>query len=88
MCVFWNGDIDCNIHDEDEQQITCEIKHNELQYKLITIFIYVKCKYNLKRPVRDKMLQQDTIDNKSWCSVGDFNVITLIDEELGGCLII
>ena len=23
--VFWNSDIDCNILDEDEQQITCEI---------------------------------------------------------------
>ena len=30
--VFWNSDIDCNILDEDEQEITCNMKHNELQY--------------------------------------------------------
>ncbi|TMX04544.1 hypothetical protein EJD97_007651, partial [Solanum chilense] len=33
--VFWSNDIDCNILDEDEQQITCNMKHNELQYKFI-----------------------------------------------------
>ena len=28
--VFWSSDLDCNILNEDEQQITCDIKHNEL----------------------------------------------------------
>ncbi|TMX00200.1 hypothetical protein EJD97_001201, partial [Solanum chilense] len=43
--VFWNTDVDCNILDEDEQQITCDIKHNELQRQFITTFVYAKCKY-------------------------------------------
>ena len=33
--VFWSNDIDCNILDEEEQQISCNMKHNELQYKFI-----------------------------------------------------
>ena len=32
---FWSNDIDCNILDEEEQQISCNMKHNELQYKFI-----------------------------------------------------
>ena len=40
--VFWNSDIDCNILDEDEQQITCDMKHNELQYQFTTTFIYAR----------------------------------------------
>ena len=30
--VFWSSDINCNILDVDQQQITCNMKHNELQY--------------------------------------------------------
>ena len=38
--VFWNSDIDCNILDEDEQQITCNMKHNELPYQFANTFVY------------------------------------------------
>ena len=37
---FWNSDINCNILDDDEQQITCYIKQNELQRQFITTFAY------------------------------------------------
>ena len=30
--VFLSSDTDCNILDEVEQEITCNMKHNELQY--------------------------------------------------------
>ncbi|TMW92588.1 hypothetical protein EJD97_012827, partial [Solanum chilense] len=42
--IFLSSDIDCNILDEDEQQITCDKKHNELQYQFTSTFIYAKCK--------------------------------------------
>lgn len=28
--VYWNSDIDCTILDKDEQQVTCDMKQNEL----------------------------------------------------------
>ena len=43
---FWSNYMDCNILDKDEQQITCNMKHNELQYKFYSTFIYAKCKYH------------------------------------------
>ena len=42
ILVFWGSDIDCNILDENDQQITCDIKHNQLQRKFITTFGYAK----------------------------------------------
>lgn len=28
---LWNGDVDCVVKDHDDQQITCDFSHNELQ---------------------------------------------------------
>ncbi|KAH0712277.1 hypothetical protein KY289_008236 [Solanum tuberosum] len=83
--LFWNLDIDCKILDEDDQHVTCEIAHNELQTQFTTTIIYAKCKDLLRRPLWDRMLQQanDTA-NSPWCAVGDYNVITSMDEKLGG----
>ncbi|KAG5631353.1 hypothetical protein H5410_003070 [Solanum commersonii] len=37
-----NQDVDCNVLEEDEQQVTCEIIHNELSTKFTTTFVYAK----------------------------------------------
>lgn len=37
---FWNGDIDCTTTNEDDQQITCDIKHNELQNQFTINLVY------------------------------------------------
>ncbi|KAH0639245.1 hypothetical protein KY290_036523 [Solanum tuberosum] len=83
--LFWNLDVDCKVLDEDEQQVTCEMAHNELQTKFITTIIYAKCKDQLRRPLWDRMLHQaNATTNSPWCAVGDCNVITSMDEKLGG----
>ena len=33
--VFWSSDIECNILDEVEQQITCNMKHKEYHINLL-----------------------------------------------------
>ncbi|WMV30180.1 hypothetical protein MTR67_023565 [Solanum verrucosum] len=82
--IFWDRDIDCVVLEEDEQQITCDIGHNELQTPFKITFVYAKCKDHLRRPLWDRMLFQAADSNKPWCSVGDYNVITTIEEKLGG----
>ncbi|KAH0772311.1 hypothetical protein KY290_016292 [Solanum tuberosum] len=77
-------DIDCVILEEDEQQITCDIGHNELQTHFNMTFVYAKCKDHLRRPLWDRMIFRAAESNKPWCSVGDYNVITSIEEKLGG----
>ncbi|XP_010314574.1 uncharacterized protein [Solanum lycopersicum] len=42
------------------------------------------CKDYLRRPLWDKMLQQANEDTNPWCAVADFNVITAVEEKLGG----
>lgn len=59
--LFWNGDVECVVKDHDEQQITCDLSHNELQDKFTIIFVYEKCKENIRRPLCYLMLQQEQI---------------------------
>lgn len=57
MVKFWfYGGVICKILDEDEQQTTFEMKHNESEYKFTSSFVYSKCKDLLTRPLWDKML--------------------------------
>jgi len=61
--LFWNTDIDCVILEEDEQQITCDIRHNELQTNFTYTFVYAKCKDHLRRPLWDRMLHHAAGNN-------------------------
>lgn len=60
ILVFCNGDVDNIISDEDAQKITYDFNHNEVKNKFTTTFVYAKCKYHLRRPLWDKLLQQDS----------------------------
>ncbi|XP_049348974.1 uncharacterized protein LOC125813528 [Solanum verrucosum] len=83
--LFWNTDIICTVLETDEQQITCEISHTDIQGTYIKTFVYAKCKDYLRRPLWDRLLHiSDSRDTIPWCTVGDFNVIIDIDEKLGG----
>ena len=47
ICVFFNEDIEGVINDEDEQQITCESKNNDVQKHFTITFIYANIKDHL-----------------------------------------
>lgn len=70
--------------DENEKQITCKLKNNELHNEFIITFFYEKCKNHLRRSLWNKMIQQSDEKDTPWCIVGDFDVITGIEEKLGG----
>ncbi|KAK4707460.1 hypothetical protein R3W88_033007 [Solanum pinnatisectum] len=85
--LFWNTDVTCKVLEADEQQVTCEINHNEVPVTYIKTFIYAKCKEYLRKPLWDRLLYfADMTESIPWCTVGDFNVITDTDEKLGGCV--
>ena len=84
--LFWNVDIYCNFRDEYDQKISCDFNYNELQNQFTITFMYAKCKEHLRRPLWDKMLQHAEREDKPWCLVGDYNVITSTEEKFGGYL--
>ncbi|KAG5568244.1 hypothetical protein H5410_064739 [Solanum commersonii] len=81
--LFWNKDIDCVVIEEDDQQITCDISHNEIQTHFTITFVYAKCKDQLRRPLWDIMLFHVTKAETAKAH-SDYNVITSIEEKLGG----
>ncbi|KAH0714942.1 hypothetical protein KY284_007847 [Solanum tuberosum] len=83
--LFWTNDISYKGLEADEQQVTCELNHVEALDTYINTFVYAKCKDHLRRPLWERMLHfADTNNNIPWCTVGDFNVITDLDEKLSG----
>ncbi|KAG5580340.1 hypothetical protein H5410_050967 [Solanum commersonii] len=80
---FWSNAITGNIHENSDQHITGDFKHSDLTEKFMVSFIYAKCKEHMRKPLWDSLLQYASLDIP-WCTIGDFNVITSIEEKLGG----
>ncbi|XP_049348976.1 uncharacterized protein LOC125813531 [Solanum verrucosum] len=81
--LFWSNAITGNIRENSEQHITGDFKHSDLTEGFMVSFIYAKCKEHMRRPLWDSLLQYASLDIP-WCTIGDFNVITNIEEKLGG----
>ncbi|XP_049365268.1 uncharacterized protein LOC125830095 [Solanum verrucosum] len=81
--LFWSNTITGNIHENSEQHIIGGFKHSDLTEGFMVSFIYAKCKEHMRRPLWDSLLQYASLDIP-WCTIGDFNVITNIEEKLGG----
>ncbi len=81
--LFWSNDISCDILESDQQQVTCEISHENCKEKFTMTYVYAKCKDQLRKPLWEVMLKRSESRNP-WCVLGDFNVITSISEKLGG----
>lgn len=80
---LWTIDYDCTILESDDQQVTCEMKHTGNPEKFMITFVYAKCKDELRRTLWDRFIHLSTV-KIPWCTMGDFNVITSIDEKKGG----
>ncbi|KAH0705908.1 hypothetical protein KY285_010432 [Solanum tuberosum] len=81
--LFWANAITGNIHENSEQHITGDFKQSDLTEGFMVSFIYAKCKEHMRRPLWDSLLQYASLDIP-WCTIGDFNVISNIEEKLGG----
>ena len=75
--------MNCNVVDMNQQHVTCEINRDNCSEHFIITYVYAKCKDHLRKPSWDSMLHMaETI--YPWCIIGDFNVILLTQEKMGG----
>ncbi|XP_015169049.1 uncharacterized protein [Solanum tuberosum] len=81
--LFWSNDITGQVLEKHDQHITVTFQHTALPNKFMMSFVYAKCKEYMRRPLWDRLLLYANMDFP-WCTIGDFNVITSIEEKLGG----
>ncbi|XP_004248595.1 uncharacterized protein [Solanum lycopersicum] len=81
--LFWSNEISAVILESDQQQVTCEISHENCSEKFIVTYVYAKCKNQLRKPLWDIMLKRSET-MYPWSILGDFNVITSTSEKLDG----
>ncbi|KAG5580325.1 hypothetical protein H5410_050952 [Solanum commersonii] len=79
--LFWNLEVDCKVLEEDEQQITCELTHIELQTPFTATFVYAKCKDHLRRPLWDRMLHHANAEYENRVKVAEDSFIQNNSEE-------
>ncbi|TMX05672.1 hypothetical protein EJD97_012153, partial [Solanum chilense] len=58
--LFWTNEVICNILESSEQQITCEICHEECSENFLMTYVYAKCKDHLRKPLWESMLKWST----------------------------
>ncbi|WMV32724.1 hypothetical protein MTR67_026109 [Solanum verrucosum] len=73
-------DVDNHLSRTLMRMMTLRRMNNTLPVTLATL----NCKTNSPSPLCMPSVYQAAETNKPWCSVGDYNVITSIEEKLGG----
>ncbi|WMV41202.1 hypothetical protein MTR67_034587 [Solanum verrucosum] len=81
--LFWSNEVTGSILEQHEQHITVTFKYTDIPDKFMMSFIYAKCKEYMRRPLWDRLLFYANMEIP-WCTSGDFNVITSIEEKFGG----
>ncbi|XP_015167780.1 uncharacterized protein [Solanum tuberosum] len=81
--LFWSNEVNGHIFEQHDQHIAVTSKYTNIPDKFMMSFIYAKCKDYLKRPLWDRLLFYANME-LPWCTIGDFNVITSIEEKMGG----
>ncbi|XP_049348975.1 uncharacterized protein LOC125813529 [Solanum verrucosum] len=81
--LFWSTNVTVQVLEKHDQHIIVTFQHTTLRDKFMMSFVYAKCKEYTRRSLWDRLLLYSNID-LSWCTIGDFNVITSIEEKLGG----
>ncbi|XP_075103760.1 uncharacterized protein LOC142178328 [Nicotiana tabacum] len=59
--LFWDQDFTGTLLDQDEQQITIELKHVELGETIHLTIVYAKCKPTLRSPLWENLRHKSTI---------------------------
>lgn len=81
--IFSDEFVECEVVDEDEQVITCELGTPEGIQCLVSI-VYAKCQHQLRLPLWDTIRGIATSYYLPWAVIGDFKCITDTVEKKGG----
>ncbi|XP_015068710.1 uncharacterized protein LOC107013272 [Solanum pennellii] len=81
--LLWSKELTVKILEIHDQHITGEFELAHLHEKFLMSCIYAECKEHLRRPLWDRLMYFSNLD-MPWCTIGDFNVITSIEEKIGG----
>ncbi|WMV45640.1 hypothetical protein MTR67_039025 [Solanum verrucosum] len=81
--LFCTNEVIGSIMETHDQHITITFHHTDMSKKFIMSFIYAKCKEYMRRSLWDRLMFYANTE-LPWCTIGDFNVITSIEEKLGG----
>ncbi|KAH0775105.1 hypothetical protein KY290_012242 [Solanum tuberosum] len=80
--LFLANEVTGSIMETHDQHITITFHHTNMSEKFMTSFIYAKCKEYMRRSLWDRLMFYANME-LPWCTIGDFNVITSIEETLG-----
>lgn len=71
--LFWNNNLDCQILDTDDQQVSCIVKMDNTT--AVVSLIYAKCYEHLRELLWDKLRIINNNYKLPWLVIGDFNCI-------------
>ncbi|XP_009622344.2 uncharacterized protein [Nicotiana tomentosiformis] len=82
--IFWDNEFTRQVLDQDEQQLTIELKHVEAAKTFHLTIIYAKCKTAMRILLWETLRLKSTMCTMPWCIIGYFNVISSTEEKIGG----
>ncbi|OIT35225.1 hypothetical protein A4A49_55909, partial [Nicotiana attenuata] len=82
--IFWNNDLNCNVVEESDQQVTCIIEW--MGTNILVTSVYAKCDVGLREHLWNNLRDISQNYKLPWYIVGDFNCIIDTSEKQGGNL--
>ncbi|KAH0731470.1 hypothetical protein KY290_002476 [Solanum tuberosum] len=81
--ILWTAEVDITILQDKEQHVLIKATHLNNQPIFLTV-VYAKCTEDLRRELWNDLREMANNIQGIWGAIGDFNVITSIEEKKGG----
>ncbi|XP_019233788.1 PREDICTED: uncharacterized protein LOC109214330 [Nicotiana attenuata] len=84
MWTFWNNELNCNVVEDSDQQVTCIIEW--MGTNILVTSVYAKCDAGLREHLWNNLRDISLNYKLPWYITGDFNCIIDLSEKQGGNL--
>ena len=81
--LFWDDSLDCSLIHDGGQSLTVLCHHKTTNVDFLLTIVYAKCTRS-ERQTLWRHLRHVNPSSLPWLVGGDFNVVTSLDERLGG----
>lgn len=81
---IWNSNFNITVVKDTDQHITCKISHYNTSNSFYLTTVYAKCRSSFRKELWEDMVDFSNSINEPWAILGDFNVITNVEEKIGG----